>query len=779
MGRFVGHQTAVGRETEQRKLRQAFDRIQEPGAPAEAWFVHGVSGCGKSFLVEQVINEKRQESMLLVGYGKYDQCTNASVPYEAISLAITDVCRTLGKSAQKADVSTRIRNYLNEKEIHLLVRMVPAVGIFLARQDDENVADEEAPLVDAVIPTKGPTVLDETTAIRFMNIFRRLLLAVSSVQAPLILFLDDLQWADAASRLLLESIMTDTRLRNLLLIGTVRDGERTHFSIDMETPLAVHVIVCQTLSESDVTKIVGCAIDRQPSDLDVLSLGSLVYRRCEGNPFFVLQLLEKLERDRLLWYSDETQTYEWDATAIQAQMDTTSNVVDMLVTKISKVSRSSRALLLVFSLIGHSVDEHVIQTALRSQALVESLRPIIDQQGDGIVRDEPIDIIAAIRETKENGLVERDETAKRFKFVHDRVQQAVLQMIEGTPFENNIMSKMGRFLLDISRSSKGKDWMMFMATNMLTKDRGQMGMGETAMLCLECAQKAISQSAFESAAGFADSGCRVLNENGWRAYHELKVELETVAVEANFAGGKLSECKRRIKALKKHSENVKDTFRCFNVSVRMKMLEEFWSPCISECLRGMKQLNVNLPRRPSSLYMIRKFLKVKRKLKGRTPTQLLDDLPPCRDQRVLQLHSLVSDAIVATYWNTEINLLCCLCILSLDLTLKHGMCSWTPFAMTSYASFLTVAGTAEDAFAFGECAVNLAKQTSYSLPGTLSTFHLLSNHLRNPLRSSVAGFKAARDTASQRGDTIIEAVSSKTFGTLSVFCGYSLHDLKR
>src|SRR5262249_1671206 len=149
---------------------------------------------------------------------------------------------------------------------------------------------------------------------------------------PLALFLDDLQWLDAATLDLLENLLSRSDLRNLLLIGAFRDNEvtATHPLMRrleaMRATGRVHDIKVAPLTLNDLGNLVA---DSLRCDLDRADpLAALVHAKTDGNPFFVIQFLHVLADEKLLAFDHERTRWSWDLSAIDTKRYT-NNVVDL------------------------------------------------------------------------------------------------------------------------------------------------------------------------------------------------------------------------------------------------------------------------------------------------------------------------------------------------------------------------------------------------------------------------------------------------------------------
>src|SRR5262249_7972612 len=196
-----------GRAREIAILLAAFERVVTDGAP-ELVLVSGSAGIGKS----SVVNELHKVLVPLRGLfasGKFDQSKH-DIPYATLAQALQSLLRPLlGTSdAELGRWREALREALGPNG-QLMVDLVPALTRIIG----------ERPPVAALPPQDAQR--------SFPLVFRRFLGVFARLEHPLALFLDDLQWLDAATLNLLEDLLTQTDVRQVLLIGAYRDNEVT------------------------------------------------------------------------------------------------------------------------------------------------------------------------------------------------------------------------------------------------------------------------------------------------------------------------------------------------------------------------------------------------------------------------------------------------------------------------------------------------------------------------------------------------------------------------
>ena len=396
-----------GREREIGTLLGAFDRVVATGA-TELVLVSGYTGIGKSSVVKE-LHKALVPPRGLFASGKFDQYKR-DIPYATLAQAFRSFVRPLlGES--EAEVG-QWRDSLSEAlgpNGQLIVNLIPELELMIGKQP---------PVAD--LPPQDAKR-------RFQMVFRRFLGVFARKEHPLALFLDDLQWLDAATLDLLEHLVTHPEVRHLLLVGAYRDNEvgpahpliRTLEAI-RDAGARVEEIVLTPLGLDDIGRLVTDALHCEPEH--ARPLAQLVHEKTSGNPFFAIQFLTALNEDGLLAFDPVAPAWRWDIDRIRAR-SYTDNVADLLVEKMKRLSVPAQEAMKQLACLGNVAEVGTL--ALVYEETEEALH-------------------AALWEAVHAGLVLRQESA--YTFLHDRIQQAAYSLI---PEERraDVHLRIGRMLL--------------------------------------------------------------------------------------------------------------------------------------------------------------------------------------------------------------------------------------------------------------------------------------------------------------------------------------------
>ena len=349
--RFTIPEKLYGRESEVNTLLAAFDRVNDSGT-TEIVLVAGYSGIGKTVVVREVYKPVvRQRGYFIKG--KYDQFQR-NVPFSAFVQAFRELMgQLLAESAAQ----------LEARKIQILA----AVG------DNGQVLIDVIPELERIIGRQlpAPELAVGAAQQRFYSLMQKFVRLFCTAAHPLVLFLDDLQWADLASLDLLKSLMEDSEY--LLLLGAYRDNEVSpvHPAIVAtgeiaKTGIRVDTITLQPLNQADLNQLVA---DTLNCDLLVAQpLAELVDLKTKGNPFFATQFLKSLYDDRLISFDRTAQNnqvggWQCDLAKVRA-LAITDDVVEFMALQLQKLPIETQAAMAFAACIGAQFDLQLLAIVL-------------------------------------------------------------------------------------------------------------------------------------------------------------------------------------------------------------------------------------------------------------------------------------------------------------------------------------------------------------------------------------------------------------------------------
>src|SRR6202049_479217 len=337
-----------GRAREIDNLLASFERVVSSGTP-ELVLVSGYSGIGKSSVVNE-LHKVLVPPRGLFASGKFDQYKR-EIPYATLARAFQSLIRPLlSKSeAELQDWRDALQEALGPNG-RLIVELVPELKLIIGEQPP------------------APDLSPQDAQGRFQLVFRRFIDVFAQREHPVALFLDDLQWLDAATLDLLEDLLTRPDVQHLLLIGAYRDNE-----VNPAHPLirkleairraggTVHEISLSPLPPGDLLQLVADSLHCEPEQ--AASLAQLIHEKTAGNPFFAIQFISTLADEGLLAFHHDKGRWSWDLGRIHAT-DYSDNVADLMVGKLQRLSDRTQAALQQFACLGNVVEIAALRVVL-------------------------------------------------------------------------------------------------------------------------------------------------------------------------------------------------------------------------------------------------------------------------------------------------------------------------------------------------------------------------------------------------------------------------------
>jgi predicted ATPase/HPt (histidine-containing phosphotransfer) domain-containing protein len=412
--RFQVSQKLFGREHEAATLHAAF--AQASRGAARLLLVGGYSGVGKSALIHELQKDIVRGHGHFIG-GKFDQL-DRNVPYAAVTQAIRGLVKQL--LGEPEDVLARWRRDLSAavgSAGRVLTDLVPELAEILGPQ----------PSVPALAPREAH--------VRFQRVFREFLKASATADHPLVLFIDDLQWADPSTPELLVYVISEEALQHLLVIGAYRDNEvhsghplRVALAdLEAKQPGAVREIQLSPLSEDDVNRLVADTLHRDAESCRPIS--ALIAQKTGGNPFFVKELLAMLARDGAFTFVAEHGRWDWDEARIE-RAAISENVIDLMVQQLRELPAETTDALRWAACIGSAFElSRVAGVAGKAPGqLSAALWPAVRERV-------LVPIGSAYRLVHDGRSYDPagpNALHVRYAFAHDRIQQAAYSLVEET-----------------------------------------------------------------------------------------------------------------------------------------------------------------------------------------------------------------------------------------------------------------------------------------------------------------------------------------------------------
>ena len=741
--RLLMPEKLYGRDAQIRDLLAAFDRVVT-GGNAELVLLSGYAGIGKSSVVNE-LHKSLVPPRGLFASGKFDQYKR-NIPYATLAQAFQSLVRQLlGKDAEELH---SWRNALLEAlggNGQLMVTLVPELALVIGE------------------PPPVPTLEPKDAQARFHLVFRRLLGVFARPEHPLALFLDDLQWLDAATLELLGTLLVDPETRHLLLIGAYRDNEVTPDHPLMQTVEAIRRrggrlsgIELAPLSEDDLAQLIADGLHAGIEQARPLS--GLVHEKTGGNPFFAIQFVTMLVDEGLLVFDRQSLEWRWDMKRIHAK-GITDNLADLMALKLSRLSDTTKLALGQLACLGNIAEVATIASAHG--------RP-------------EHEVHETLRDAVQAGLLFRADGT--YTFVHDRVQEAAYALIPETERAAAHL-RLGR-VLACATEPESREEKIFEIVNQLNRGAALIDSpqerAQVAELDLAAGKRARASTAFASALAYFSAGQALLAGTGVDPEHRLAFELELQRAECEFVTGEVDAAEARLLVLR---ENATDLPRLADV-VCLAVLLYFTTGRSDRAaeigLEFLRRVGINWSMHPTDEEVRREHESLHQRLADRAIESLVA-LPRMTDARhVATMNVLTSFFPVAFY--VDENALALVLLRMTNLSLEHGN---TDASSVAYSGLNMVLGPRFGeyvmAYSFGKLARHLVDQRSldqikvrvYSCVGSFAM------GWTQPLSACRPLMKFAVDAGSTIGDLAFAAYTYRHMITNLLISGDPLADVQR
>ncbi len=732
-----------GRSREVAALLDTFHRVVATGTP-ELVLVSGYSGIGKSSVVHE-LHKVLVPPRGLFASGKFDQYKR-DIPYATLAQAFQGLVRQiLSKSEAELHVwRDELREALGSNG-QLIVDLIPDLELVIGKQQ--------------AVPYLPP----QDAQRRFQTALRRFIGVFARPEHPLALFLDDLQWLDAATLDLLENILTQPDIRHLLLIGAYRDNE-----VDAAHPLVhkldvirrvgakVRDIVLAPLSHDELGQLVA---DSLRCDSERASpLAQLVYEKTGGNPFFGIQFLSSLAEEGLLGFDHTDAQWSWDVDRIHSKQYT-DNVVDLMVLKLNRLPAETQDVVRQLACVGSGSEF--------------SLLAIVCEKSQQ-------DLHAALWEAVRSGLVLRSETS--YAFQHDRIQEAAYSLIpEAARAAAHL--RIGRLMTAHIPAEKRED-AVFEIVGQLNRGAalitGQEERDQLAELNVIAGQRAKASTAYASALAYLAAGAALMAEDAWERRHDLAFALEWRRAECEFLTGALAEATERLTMLSSRAAGTVE--HAIVACLRIDLFTALNQPdrAIAVCLDYLRRLGVEWSPHPTKADVQAEYRRIWSQIGSRTIEDLID-LPLMENPESRATLDVLTATVTPALW-TDPNLLSLITCGAVNLSLEHGNSDGSSF---TYAWLGVLAGAIFDDYAagfrFGQLGLELVDKRG--LKRFRARACLIFGNLIVPWTKHVrAGrdlLRAAFEAANETGDLTFATYSRDQLNTNLLAAGDPLEEVQR
>jgi len=689
-GLFLESNKLYGREPESRLLVEAFEQVA--AGASEVLLVTGPAGIGKSVLVNRLREAATAKGRWIAGKG--DLLRN-NVPYAPLIEAFRGLIRALLSEPEDVQIG-----------LHERVQQATAPNGYVLT---EAIPDLK-PLLGSQPPVASVGSIEDEN--RFQFVFTAFVRALLEDGPPLVLFLDDLQWFDAASLKMLRAVAVDPEVRSLLILCAFRSEEvgphhPVHGTLDSIRTAGARVATIELgpLDADSVLALLCDVLRVQPAG--AASLAGVVRRKTASNPFFVRQFLGYLYRRQLLVFDAEQARWTWDAVNLEAA-EITPNVVDLLSKVLATLPNEAQEVLQAAACIGNRFELGLLAGVLDAPIDVVA-RALWAPVKDGL-------IIPAVEGPRFDWAAPRPvelttAVSPAFRFVHDRFQQAAYESLSESG-RKAFHLRIGRWL---EQRAPEEDLESAIGAIVDQLDRASDQLPDAEKLRLanlneRAGRQARAAAANTSALGYFQAGICLLPAEPWRGeLHPLWFTLQRDAAECAGLTGDHELSERLVEDGIARAETTLEKANLYAIGVQTNALRGTHAKAIQCGLEGLAALGLELPHEPSAEVAEAESRRVQVVLSSRSEWQLLEARPMTDPVDHARLELLVK---LSSSWFIAPELFQIVACRAAELTAERGIAPGSAVAFAYYAIAWAMIGNYEEGYRYGRIGALLAKRLS-------------------------------------------------------------------
>ncbi|MGC8453003.1 MAG: trifunctional serine/threonine-protein kinase/ATP-binding protein/sensor histidine kinase [Cylindrospermopsis raciborskii] len=754
--RFIICDKVYGRDKEIAILLDAFTRVSQ--GSKELMLVLGSSGIGKTAIVYE-INQPILEQKGYFTAGKYEQLQNNknNIPVSALLKALGNLLQQVLTQSPEELVAWKNKILLTlGEQAQVIIDVIPELEKIIGSQ----------PAV--------PKLTSNAAQNRFNVLFAKFVQIFANEEHPLVIFLDDLQWADSTSLKLIQFLIKEPDTKYLLLIGAYRDHEVSSghpLTVTLkglrkiEPKIAINEIHLQPLDKNQLNLLISGNLDCE--ETLSLSLTEFVFNQAQGNPFFSNQLIKSMYEDGLLRFDFQLGCWQCDIYKTQALYG--NDILQLLATQIHKLPVATQELLKIAACIGNEFDLLTLAIVCEKSQLeiASNLQNALTAELI-IPQDEKHNLLYP--ETHQNDQI------KKYKFFHDRIQQAAYLLIPDNEKESTHWH-LGQLIYEYSknRDKKELEEKIFIIANQLNVAQTiihtarEVEKYQLAELNLIAAHKAKLSTAYEAAINYLRFALELLPANSWQTHYHLTLDLYLEVVEVEFLNINFDQAEIYIKLVQQKAVTLLDQVPVYEIQIQIYMAKVQIKLAIETGIHIINMLGIQLVEESPTILNDR----------NQNYVDELINLPVMTAPDKIAAMGILGNITTATYC-FDLELFARIVFTMIHLSLEYGNCSTSASGYAHYGLLLCkVAGNIEDGYRYGQLSLNLANKFNAQEVKcvVLLTCNSNINFWKNHLQQTIASLSECMNYGMETGDLEHVGYASAIYNQNKFLIGENLTSL--
>jgi len=746
--------TLYGRSPQRRIITTAWKNVSQK---KQIIAVNGPPGVGKTALINSLDTLRFRKTGRFIR-GKFDQ-VGSHTPYGAVADAFEMALGwIMGQDQPIFELWRKKLSQALEINAQLIIDIVPCL---------EKILGIQPPV---------PTLLPVAEKNRFAYVVKTFIKALTHRRMPLVLFLDDLQWADSPSMELIRIICLSDDIEHLLFIGACRDNEiqKDHpwaiLTQELEEKSnAISQIRLPPLTLGQTCKFISHTLGASPKA--VKTLGDATLRKTGGNPLLIREFLTSIHQKNLLTYTPKHHSWKWAMEEING-LPADENAVLLISRWIRKLTPDILPVLVNAASMGSPFEINLLAmgTALTLDETKKAMAPAIQAS-----------VIIPLK-------ISGNEPARYYRFTHDSIQQAVLESLPPEKrFQN--LQHMGQRLLEHYSPTIPQD-RLFMVTNLINAGgplQSPKEMLRAANLNCDSGKRALDTAAYDPALSYFITGINRLKALGktesgggsfWSVDERLALSLYQGAAQAAFLLGQYDKMDKYIRCVDHHIHDPVLKTKLYEIKTSSLYARNKMDEAIDTAMTFAASLGIRFPKHPGKGHILTGWLLTTLRLINRSPEDL-SRLPKMTDPKVLSVLRVLSCASLAIFYARP-NLLPLIVFKSIRLSIRYGNTDASAFGYAGYGLILCGRlNQMELGNRFGRLATEQIRNHGLKPieARTTATVQGFILHWKTHLNQTRAPLLAAHKIALETGDHQFAAICATSYCTAGFHSGSPLKKL--
>lgn len=738
--RFLVPEKLYGRKTEVAQLLEAFERVSD--GSSELMLVSGFSGIGKTALVNEVHKPiARQRGYFIKG--KFDQF-NRNIPLSAFVQALRDLMWQLLSEP-------------DEQLAQWLAKILAAVG------ENGQVLIDVIPELEQIIGKQPPAIELSGSAAqnRFNLLFQKFIEVFTTAEHPLVLFLDDLQWADLASLQLLKLLMSDNGY--LLILGAYRDNEVSPahpFVLTVEelkkAKVILNTITLVPLAFDDTNHLVADTLNCSRELAQPLT--ELIDRKTKGNPFFTTQFLKALYEDGQITFDHNRRYWTCDIAKVK-ELALTDDVVEFMALQLQKLPTEAQQVLKLAACVGNQFDltTLAIVSEQSPNAAASALWKAIQE---GLILPTS-QVYKFFQDTEQSA--SHESANPTYRFLHDRVQQAAYLLI---PEEQKQLTHLaiGQLLLQNTDKVQQNE-RIFEIVNQLNYGIALLSSlvqrEQSAQLNLKAGRKAKKSTSYSAAQHYLAQGIQLLKASGWDVNPNLMQDLYEEAAEVALLNCDFEQMESLIQVVLRRTNTLLDQVKVYEIKLQAYQVQNQQLQAITVGREILQKLGISFPESITSLE-IQQYVETTLASLPSCEIEELVNLPVMQEVNALAALRIMT-SLVPSVHQAAPHLFPIIACEEVNLSLKYGN---STFSAPGYADFgiivSTVLNKLEEGYQFGQLALKIMDKFSERSVQSMTQFKVaaFNQSNRESIKQAINLLKDCYQVGLETGDAVHSLVST-------------------